>query len=282
MKKLTLSLFFLLLPFIPSLALAQTSIPSALPSKVSLKVPFVWEIPDGVWVPPWSGACEEAAMTAVDQFYLNSGKRILPKAEAKADMLPIFSFEDKLFGYNGDTDAAEIAKAINDFSSFDATIVRNPTLSDIKSELAADHPVLSLHYGYALNNPRHRFRRGGSSYHVMTLTGYDDATGQFTVNDSELSDGIDYHYKYDIILATLHDFNHKTKHADGPPTVIFTRAKTIVKAAGSARIYLVRDGVKHYISNPAVLKNHRISWKLVKTIDKATLNSFTTGDPINN
>lgn len=271
MKKL-----FLLLLLLPLTANAQTSTPS----KVSLPVPFYWEIPDGVWVRPWNGACEESAISAAEGYYLGRPKQIVSKADEKRQMLPLFPIEDKLFGYDSDTDAAENLKLINDYTSFDAILKTNPTLDEIKAELAAGHPVISMHYGYALKNPRHRFRAGASSYHVMTITGYDDSTGEFLVNDPELPDGIDFRYKYDIILTTLHDFNHTTKHADGPAVVLFTRPKQIVKAVGGSRIYLIRDNKKYYIASPAVFKNHRWSWSLVKTVDKGTLDGMQNGSAI--
>ena len=269
LKIIISSLFFL---FIPTFVFAES------PSKVTLPVPFYWEIPDGIWVPPWSGACEEASIVAVEGYYLRQPKVIVKKSFAKTTMAPLFKIEDRIFGYNSDTDGAEIVRLINDYSSFEATLKDNPTLEEIKAELAAGRPVITLHFGYDLNNPRHRFRRGGSSYHVMAITGYDDTKGEFLVNDSELPDGIDFRYKYDTILSTLHDFNHKTKKADGPARVVFTSPKSIVKAPGSGRIYLVRDNKKYYISNPAVFGNHRWKWSLVKTIDKDALDQMAGGE----
>ncbi|MFA6105304.1 MAG: C39 family peptidase [Patescibacteria group bacterium] len=269
----SLAVFFLLIPTLSHAASVE---------KISLPVPFLWEIPDGVWVAPWSGACEEASIIAVENFYLKKPKAIIKKVEAKNQMLPLFSIETKIFGYNSDTNAAENLKLINDYTSFDAKIIDNPTLEEIKDELRAGRPVISLHYGYDLKNPRHRFRRGGSSYHVMAIVGFDDAKGEFLANDSELPDGIDFHYKYATIMDTLHDFDHKTKHADGPPRVLFTKPKTIVKANGSNKIFLLRDNKKYYISNPAVFKNHRWSWSLVKTVDKSVLSNLESGSSINN
>lgn len=272
LKILILAAFFL---FQPALTRA-----AEIPKKITLPVPFYWEIPDGIWVPPWSGACEEASIVAVEGYYLKQPKKIVGKADAKATMSPLFKIEDRIFGYTSDTSGAEIVKLINDYTSFDATLKENPTLDEIKAELAAGRPVITLHLGYDLNNPRHRFRRGGSSYHVMTITGYDDAKGEFLVNDSELPDGIDFRYKYGTILSTLHDFSHLTRKADGPARVVFTASKTIVKAFGSNRVYLIRDNKKYYISNPTVFTNHRWKWSLVKALDKEILDQMAGGETI--
>lgn len=190
---------------------------------VNLAVPQIWEIPDGVWVKPWNGACEESSITMVDAFYNHTYTGIIPTSTAKKLMAPLFPIEDKMFGSNSDTDAARTAKLINTSLSYTAAIKQNPTLAQIKQELQNGYPVISMHYGYDLDNPRHRFRQGGSSYHVMVITGYDDNKKIFYVNDPELPDGLDFSYKYDTILTTLHDFNYTDKKADGPPVVLFTR-----------------------------------------------------------
>lgn len=247
---------------------------------VSLPVPFYWEIPDGVWVPPWSGACEEASIVAAEGYYLKKPKEIIKREEAKETMFPLFGIEKTLFGYNIDTDAKETARLINDYASFDAVVIDNPKLEEIKNELREGRPVISMHYGLDLENPRHRFRAGGSSYHVMTLVGFDDKKQEFLVNDSELSDGIDLRYKYDIILTTLHDFDHTTKKANGPARVLFTRPKVIARSADTGELFLIRSNTKHPILSAEVLKNHRWSETLIQEMEQGELDSLKTGETI--
>jgi hypothetical protein len=172
-------------------------------ASVNLAVPHIWEIPDGLWVKPWNGACEEASIAMIDQYYLGQNKLIFGRIESKRLMQPLFGIEDKIFGYNSDTNAEENARLINYYTSFSAKIIQNPTLEEIINELKSGRPVISMHYGYALNNPRHSFRQGGSSYHVMVINGFDDQNKQFLVNDSELKDGLDFRYNYDTILESL-------------------------------------------------------------------------------
>lgn len=248
----------------------------------NLATPFVWEIPDGVWVKPWNNACEEASVVMVEQFYLGRRAPIIPRLESKKLMAPLFPIEDRLFGGNADTNSTRTLKLINDFTSFDADIKLNPTAEEIKNELAAGHPVISLHYGYDLKNPLHRFRRGGSSYHMMVLTGFDDAKKIFYANDPEIKNGIDFPYDYATIMASLHDFNHTTRRANGEPVVLFTRPKMLVKAIGSNRVFLARGNEIYHLTSPAVFKAHRLSWGLVKTISKENLEKFSEGPAINN
>lgn len=268
MKKILLLLLFLLLP---AQAFAKEN--------VLLSVPFTSEVPNGAWTGPWKNGCEEASITMVEKFYLGITK--LSKAGARGVMSKLFDWETKNFGFNADTDAEHTAKIINDYSSFDAATKRNPTLADIQAELDAGHPVISMHYGFGLNNPLIPFRRAGSSYHMMVIVGYDDARQEFIVNDvGNDKSGFNYHYKYSVILGSLHDFNYSDKKANGVPTVLFTSPKSIVKGEGSSRIYLIRENKKYYITNPGVFKNHRWTWALVKTVSKNYLAGLADGAPI--
>lgn len=250
------------------------------PRSINLNVPQIWEIPDGVWVKPWNGACEESSMTMVESFYLKTHTGTVPNAIAKKMMQPLFAIEDKLFGSNSDTNATRTAKVINDRMAFEATVKYNPTLNDIRHELQNGHPVISMHYGYDLNNPKHAFRQGGSSYHVMVINGYNDDKKVFYVNDPELRDGLDYPYSYDTILTTLHDFNHATHKADGKPVVLFTKPRLLAKIEGSGKIYFIDEGIKHHVTSPVVFTNRRWSWSSVKVISKDELASYTVGDSI--
>lgn len=271
MKKLALGIGCILATVIAHPVLAKiTNIP----------VPFIWEIPDGVWVKPWNNACEEASIMMIDQFYRGRKEENVGRVESKNLMTPLFAIEDRLFGSNSNTDATRTLKVIQDYTNFDGELKFHPTASDITAELALGHPVISFHYGYDLNNPHHRFRRGGSSYHVMVITGFDDKKQLFYANDTELKGGLDYPYAYDTIMASLHDFNHTTRKADGEPVVIFTRSKRIVRETPGNRIYLVRDGKKHYISHPRVFKNHRWSWAMVAPMSPEELAELQNGDVI--
>ncbi|OGH68679.1 MAG: hypothetical protein A3I29_04990 [Candidatus Magasanikbacteria bacterium RIFCSPLOWO2_02_FULL_44_11] len=263
-----------------TIAAATTTAPKpTIPKAVSLSVPHIWEIPDGVWVKPWNNACEEASIIMIEEYYLSTAKRKLPPKEIKQKLWPLFTWEDKIFGSNADTDAARTARIINEYSSFSATVIKNPKLEDIKMEISLGHPVMSFHYAKGMN-PDHRFAINGSYYHVMVITGYDDIKQEFLINDSEFKNGLDYRYPYATIMDTLHDFDHKRRKADGPPTVLFTQPKQLVKPRGKGTIYLVENNEKRYISSPQVFKNHRWSWSAVKTVDAEWLMNLPSGSTI--
>lgn len=270
------SLFFAVLTLTPLGAAAQTI------DAVNLPVPFIWEIPDGVWTKPWNNACEEASIMMLDQFYLNRKEENIGRVESKNLMRPLFAIEDKLYGSNADTNASRTLKLIDDYTNFTGELKPHPTIEEIVAELAQGHPVISFHYGYDLKNPHHRFRRGGSSYHVMVLTGFNATKNLFYANDTELKGGLDYPYTYDTIMASLHDFNHTSKKADGQPIVIFTRPKEIVRETPGYRIYLIKNGQKHYVDHPRVFKNHRWAWAFVKPMSSEALSALPDGEAISN
>lgn len=261
--------------------LAATLMPIAVWAKTPTLLPvhFTSEIPNGQWVGAWKNACEEASLVMVEQFYL--GHKTLAKAKAVSDMNQLFTWENKVFGSNADTNATQTFKMINEYSSFEATVKRGPTLDEIKAEITAGRPVISLHHGQGLNNPHHRWRVGGSYYHMMVLVGFDDTTGQFIVNDpADHTTGLDYRYKYATILGTLHDLNYADHKADSTSTVLFTSPRKLVQIKGKSAIYWIENNTKHYISHPQVFKNHRWSWGLVKKVEQNFLDGFTAGATI--
>ena len=258
---------------------ASSTTSKATQAIVELSVPFTSEIPNGAWVGPWKNACEEAAMTMVDQFY--SGKNEMSKTMAIQLMTPLINVENKVLGYNANTDAEEIAKIMNNYTSAGAKVVDNPTLTQIKNELDNKRPVITLHYGFGLHNPVIPFLPSGSSYHTMVLIGYNDNTQEFIVNDpGNEKGGLDYHYKYDTILTTLHDFSHKTGKADGPARAIFTYQNTLAKVSNKPAIYWVENGVKHHIVNPTVFAKRGWKWSNVKTVDADWLDNIPSAEPV--
>ncbi|KKU26130.1 MAG: hypothetical protein UX39_C0012G0007 [Candidatus Magasanikbacteria bacterium GW2011_GWA2_46_17] len=263
-------LLLILLLLLPPPALAQPTI---------LSVPFTSEAPDGRWTAPWNNACEEASIVMAEQYYL--GKSALSKQKAKSEMFRYVAIENRIFGYNANTDAGEMEKLINEYStSFNAKVTDNPTIEQIKDELRAGRPVISLHYGYELHNPLIPFRRGGTYYHVMVIIGFDEEKKEFIVNDdgNERS-GAKYRYSYETTMRSLHDYVHNTRKTNGTPRVLFTYPK-FVKATGSNRVYRIQGNTKHYISNPRAFRNRRWKWEAVRTVDPTWLNSLETGEVI--
>ncbi|MEK7131220.1 MAG: C39 family peptidase [Patescibacteria group bacterium] len=246
---------------------------------VNLPVPYIPEAPDGLMVKPWNNSCEEASTAMLDEYYSGNRDRGVTKAKAKKVIFYYINIENKIFGYNSDTNAAEMTKVINEYSKyFEATIKTDPTLEEIKNELEAGRPVIALLYGKNLNNPRILFARSGSYYHTLVIKGFDDETQEFIVNDNgDFTKGLDLRYSYDTILDALRDFDHKTSKTIKPATALFSSQRMLVKTKDSGRIYLIKDNKKHHITSPQVFKDRKWKWNFVMTVDKAWLDKFSSG-----
>ncbi|MBI5654763.1 C39 family peptidase [Candidatus Uhrbacteria bacterium] len=199
----------------------------ALPKQVELEVPFVPEAPGGDWSGPWKNACEEASLVMAEEFY--RGNTTMSVQAAKTRMTELFRYQDKNWGSNANSDAARTAYIANQIMDFTAVVVTDPTLEDIKKEVAAGRPVITLNHGKELGNPNTPFLATGSFYHMLVVIGYDDETGEFITNDDgDEKEGAGKRYEYAHFMASIHDYVAKTRTTDGPVRVIFTSAKTEV------------------------------------------------------
>lgn len=274
MRKLTINLLMIII--------GASALPAYAADLVNLSVPFIPEAPDGLMVKPWNNSCEEASTTMLDEYYSGNRDKGIAKTKAKKSILYYINIENKIFGYNGNTNAAEMTKVINGYSKyFEAKIKINPTLEEIKNELKDGRPVIALLYGKNLNNPRILFARSGSYYHTFVIKGFDDDTEEFIVNDNgDLKNGLDLRYKYDTILGALRDYDHKTSKTVKPATALFTSQRMLVKTKDSGRIYLIKDNQKYHVSSPAIFKTRGWKWSFVMTVKKSWLDKFESGSMI--
>lgn len=197
--------------------------PEKAPTNVSFDVVYINESPDGSWDGPWKNGCEEAAIVMVDKYY--KGISSISVTEAKAAMQRLFDEQDRRWGSNANSDGARNVELIKTHADFQATLVQDPSIDDIKAELLAKRPVITLHKGFDLHNPNIPFLATGSSYHNLVIVGYDDEAKEFIVNDDgDTKAGKNRRYDYDVLMNSLHDYNYTTKLTDLPPVAIFTRS----------------------------------------------------------
>jgi hypothetical protein len=195
-----------------------------LKSTHTLDVAFMSEAPDGNWTQPWSNACEETVTLMADKYY--AGAKSIGISEAKSYLQNLFAKEEALFGTSRNSDSRQMLEIIEKYTDFKGRIVTNPSLDDIKKEIAAGRPVISLHRGFDLKNSNIEFSPTLSSYHTALVVGYDDDRQIFIVHDpGDEYDGEDHHYSYTLFMNSLHDYNYADNKADGPATVIFTSSK---------------------------------------------------------
>lgn len=202
----------MILVSLPLLAMGEQDTSLVLP------VPYLSQAPQGRWVAPWDEACEETSALMIDYFYQN--KRTIPTSVAVSAIESMVAWENQQFKKNTDTNAEETAAIIDAHMSFATTIVRNPSIDAIKSELQAGRPVIALLNMDLLYRepPQH------DPYHVVVLIGFDDEKQEFILHDPARDKK---NYFYTTVMNSLHDYNNATKKPDGPPTVLFTSAKKI-------------------------------------------------------
>jgi len=202
-------------------------IPSISEAK-NLLVPFTVQAPNSIWVQPWRDACEETSIAMVNNFYQGNLVRNITKNNAKKDILQILKIKETKWGKSLDEDAKKVVELINNFLPWEARIVENPTLEDIKNEIDNEQPVIIPVYGRALNNKY--FRNGGPIYHMLVISGYDEEKKEFITQEPGTIRGLDFRYSYDKLLNAIHDFVPQNKTQSGPKNAIFT-SKEITNSA---------------------------------------------------
>lgn len=193
-----------------------------LPPNAHVDVPFTSQAPEGVWTEPWQNACEEASIIMIDNFYKGD---TLTKDKARAEILKIFDIKTETVGPSKDESMETIAAIINTSDlNWNAKVVDNPTVGDIKNELANHRPVIAPVYAPLLENAP--YTEGGIDYHVVVITGYDDETGEFITHDPGTQRGEDVRYGYENFYNAINDFLTTKDYTAGPTRVLFTSPKS--------------------------------------------------------
>jgi len=197
------------------LLLAGCGKPTPPPPQANVDVPFTSQAPEGNWAEPWQNACEETSIYMISSFYNDDP---IKRDEAVKKIREIFKVKHENFEVSRDESLATMQQLIKDLElPWSAEIVTNPTVDDLKAELAAGRPVIVPVYAPDLNNFNYK-------YHVMVLTGYDDKDGVFIVNDPGTRGGEGKRFKYDFFMEAIHDLDAK-EVSEGSRSVLFTKIK---------------------------------------------------------
>jgi hypothetical protein len=186
-----------------------------LPQENVVDVPFTSQAPVGDWSEPWASACEETSIYMVTSFYADDE---IARDEAVKRIREIFDTKSKEIQVSRDESLETIVELIKTLElSWTPEIVYDPTIDDLKEELAENRPIIVPVYAPLLNNPYY----DGVEYHVLVLTGYDDEKGVFIVNDPGTQHGEALNFSYDVFLNAIHDLDHRNYEA-GRKAVLFT------------------------------------------------------------
>ena len=185
-------------------------------SEMNMNVTFYPQAPDADWGMPWQEACEEAS--AVLAYYYVTGQP-LSKPLFKSEVNGLVDWQNREFGDFKHSTIDQTAQMINGYFKFsDFQVLENPTIEDLKKELANMNLIIAPFAGRQLGNP---FYTGeGPLYHMMVIKGYDEK--HFITNDVGTRRGQDFIYPYKTIMDAMHDW-HDTDMNLGAKKVIVMR-----------------------------------------------------------
>ncbi|PIX62182.1 hypothetical protein CO057_02775 [Candidatus Uhrbacteria bacterium CG_4_9_14_0_2_um_filter_41_50] len=187
-----------------------------LPSEINLAVPFTPQAPFANWDLPYQEACEEASAYMVYLYFQGEGSGLVDAQTADNEIWNLVNFETDYLGTYLDTTALQTVDFIDAYYGLSATMIEDPTIEQIKAELAAGRPVIVPAAGQKLGNPF--FSGVGPLYHMLVLRGYDGDT--FITNDPGTRNGEGYVYDVNVIMEAMGDWNNGDP-ANGAKRVIF-------------------------------------------------------------
>lgn len=170
-----------------------------IPSEVNLWVTFYAQAPDWDWSLPWKEACEEASV--VQAYYFLQQKE-LSKQTFKDEVLDIVEIQKNILWKYIDSSMSETAEFLEE--KYDYTnykLIDDPTIEQMKFELAQWHPIIAPFAGKELWNSF--FTNGWPRYHVLVIVWYNQ--DYFITNDVGTSRGENFAYTYETIMNSMHD-----------------------------------------------------------------------------
>lgn len=172
-----------------------------LPAEKNLAIPFTTQAPGANWDADHEEFCEEAAMLMVARFYQQ--RDFAGTADQEAGLQAIKKWEVDNLGFYFDTTAAENARILEELFNLHVELIVDPTITQIKTALAAGHPVIVPAAGRELGNPN--FKSPGPIYHNLVIRGY-TKNGKFITNDPGTRKGEEYIYDQSVIMSAMHDW----------------------------------------------------------------------------
>lgn len=180
--------------------LDKTSTKKSLPKEYNLAVPFTPQAPTADWGQPWQDACEEAGVLMLDAYYKNYD---LSPIFAEDEIKKMVSWEENEKGWGDSIEIGKIADLAEYYTGRKARIIKNPTVNQIKRQIASGSPVLVVAYGKDIPNPY--YSGDGPLYHVLIIKGYNQT--EFITNDPGTKRGENFKYKYQDLMSVIHDWN---------------------------------------------------------------------------
>lgn len=203
---------------VPEPDVVVTDDSTELPIEYNLAVPFTSQAPAGNWALPYQEACEEASIYMVAAYYQGLPAGQIAVETADQAILKIVDFENSFLGFYFDTTAVETASIVDSYYGYQARVIEDPSIDDIKRQVAAGRPVIVPAAGRELGNPF--FSGVGPLYHMLVVKGY--TATQFITNDPGTRHGENYAYDIEVIMEAMGDWNGGDPAHGGKRVIVIT------------------------------------------------------------
>lgn len=177
----------------------EEPLPTPLPSRVFIDMAFAAQAPHGNWGMPYQEACEEASLLLVHHYL--EGTPLTPDIMDK-EIHALVEREKEEFGFLADMTIEQVAEMAEKLYDDDATVLYDPTMEEIKGELAKGNPLVAPFAGRDLKNPY--YTGEGPWYHMLVIVGFDSS--HFITNDVGTRRGEGYRYPYKRLYDAIHNW----------------------------------------------------------------------------
>ncbi|PIR93840.1 hypothetical protein COT97_04415 [Candidatus Falkowbacteria bacterium CG10_big_fil_rev_8_21_14_0_10_39_11] len=207
-----------------------------IPATFENKVAFASQAPHGNWDLPYQETCEEASMVTVSKFF--SGETLTADIMDQ-ELLKVVEWEKNNLDTYTDTNVEEVVTIARDYFGLTVDVLTEVTEAKIKQELVAGNLIIAPFAGRELGNPN--FTTPGPIYHMLVITGYD--RNEFITNDVGTRKGENYKYKYDVLIAAMHDLPNYDDGSVFRPyddTTLTDEAKAIKMLTGVKKMIVIK------------------------------------------
>lgn len=171
-----------------------------IPTTFNLSLTFFSQAPDANWNLPRQEACEEASVILA-AYYINNNN--LTKDIMRRDILWLVQRQKDVFGDYIHTTAQQTKEMYDRYyGDGSSKIIENPTIDDIKKEIAQWNIIIAPFAWRLLWNPH--YSGIWPRYHMMVIKWYDDT--HFYTHDVWTAHGENFKYSHQIIINANHDY----------------------------------------------------------------------------
>lgn len=173
-------------------------------ASTSFDVPFTAQAPFAEWDDlRQQEGCEEASAFMAAAW---ARQESFSSQDAYKAIIGMSEYQRERYNSFVDTSAQDtVDRIFQEYLGFDRLELRRDiSASDIRNELTNGNLVVIPVDGKALRNPH--FRNGGPQRHMIVVTGFDWASGNFITNEPGTRHGEDYLYSYETIQNSLRDY----------------------------------------------------------------------------